>query len=703
MSVRRATGPAWRAHLLDARAVTGSVASGIGAIGGTALGAGSSGLSLFDGDGRDLRRWAWADVEGWHAGDCAPDIDGVDRQVLTVEARPAPFVVLADAHQLPRFLSGLAETRSAARHRAARRRRRGAIRRMTTAAACVALALGAAGVAWSQFGSSRTHPPTAHPARGALASSFGGRDVHLAKATTPPVPAPAALAAAPLAAHEAFGFLPYWELANPGDVDLSSLTTVAYFSVDVTAAGAVDESPSNPGWEGYQSQALADLVSEAHRDGARAVLSATCFDQAALDQLTHDPAAQATLAATLVTLVRAKNLDGVNLDFEGSGNADRAGLDQLVATVSQALHGVDPSWQFTVDTYASSASDAGGFYDVAGMAHDVDAFVVMDYSMGDTYAAGPTGGSVYSDQRVVSSYSAAVGAREVILGMPLYGEQWPTTGPTAGDRATGPATAVADDQVSPSDTVFWDPTTDGPWAVYRQGRQWYQVWFNDSASLAAKARLATAAGLRGTAVWALGMAAGTDDQEAAFTGVSVVAQPPDGPVAASGGGMPGYLSPTGGAPLPGTPSLATSPDAPAGAAPGAGGSAGGDVAGPPEASGVYDGTSVTLVPWSGDVPSATTPAGSLSAFASPGTSVACLANGASLTVAQIDGTSAYVVAASSPAQCASGAWAFVLPAAGGASTASSGGSGTGSGQGADGASTATSTTTSTTEPPRANG
>lgn len=678
------------AQLTDARPITGSAASGTVAAPGMSLRATSSGLTLTNAHGEDVRRWCWTDVEGWDADGVAPDGDGHVRQVLTIRACPAHVVVLADARLLGRFLAALTDAHAAGRRRAASAspRRRTRRHRIAGATALLALACGIAGGAPSLFARSVASAPSVHRAHGLLARELGTRHLHLAKATTPPAPAPAPVAATPLAPHEAFGFLPYWVLPDPLGIDLSSLTTVAYFSVDVTAAGTVDESASNPGWIGYQSQALTNLVTQAHHDGERVVLTASCFNQAALGALTRNPAAQATLASTLVSLVRAKNLDGVNLDFEGTGGADRAGLDQLVATVSRALHAADAGWQFTVDTYASSASDPAGFFDIAGMAPFVDAFVVMNYDMGGTFAAGPTVGpdaARFTDQRVVSSYIAAAGAAKTILGMPLYGEDWPTVGPTAGDPATGPPTPVANDQISPTDTLYWDPATGGPWAVYRVGHQWHQVWFNDPASLAAKAQLVRAAGLRGVALWALGMAVGTGDQRAALTGNATAPQPPDGPVIVwqgplPGWGVPGSNAEGGSGPLPGAPGGAALGSASAAAAFGGGtgtGGTGGAGAATgsqlPGASGVFDGVDVSLVPWPSAVPSATTSAGSVRVLASPGTSVACLAGGPALPVVQIDGTSAYLAVASTPTDCATGTWAFVLgPGTAGGTSASSG-------------------------------
>ena len=112
--------------------------------------------------------------------------------------------------------------------------------------------------------------------------------------------------------------------------NLAGLTTLAYFSVDVDGDGAVEQ--SGPGWVGYQSQALADLVTRAHGAGDRVVLTASCFEpDAPWTRWPPTPPPAARLGASLVQLVAAKNLDGVNLDFEGKGSKDQAGLDTLVA------------------------------------------------------------------------------------------------------------------------------------------------------------------------------------------------------------------------------------------------------------------------------------------------------------------------------------------------------------------------------------
>ncbi|HEX4212809.1 MAG TPA: hypothetical protein VIA06_05715, partial [Candidatus Dormibacteraeota bacterium] len=187
--------------------------------------------------------------------------------------------------------------------------------------------------------------------------------IALPPATTPGLPAPSTLTAGPLSSRETFGFAPYWTLDDETSFDVSELTTIAYFGLNALPDGSLDK--SGAGWDGYESQDLADLTTRAHAAGTRVVLTIVCFDDATLEALSDSTAAQQRLAANIATAVQAKNLDGVNLDFEGSGDGFREPFASFVDNLSDDLHADDPDWQVTLDTYSSAAADDGGFYDIA--------------------------------------------------------------------------------------------------------------------------------------------------------------------------------------------------------------------------------------------------------------------------------------------------------------------------------------------------
>ena len=531
------------------------------------------------------------------------------------------------------------------------------------------LAAGSATFGSSAPASSRTasSPDSSIMARMEHQYDGSNQSVDLPAATTPPAPAPPSLAGAPpLKSHEIFGFAPYWTLPEASGFALNDLTTIAYFSVDVNADGSIDR--SGPGWAGYESQDLSDLITASHAAGVRVVLTATCFDQATLNALSSSPTAASTLASSLVELLQAKNLDGVNLDFEGQGSEDSQGLDHLVAQVSQTLDAADPHYQLTMDTYASSAGDPQGFYDIAGLAPYVDAFFVMGYDMDDPSTPSPNAalsGSSFNDQVALEQYTAVVPASKVILGVPYYGYDWPTSGPAEGDPATGAPSPVSYAQVMAGGSpIYWDPSSQTPWTSYQVGTQWHQSWFDDPTSLALKTQMAASYHIAGVGVWALGMDANSPSMIAALLGDSPVVKDFEAGPTVSGVQADSVAPPT-----------TTTPASPAGAPPQTAGSPPASASptttttSPPSTidlgnekfTGTWDDKTVDLALSPAAITPLTTgqPVGQLTGFSTNDPAYSCLESAASLPVYSVIGEGGtYEVETTTPTECAKGTWQF---------------------------------------------
>jgi hypothetical protein len=179
-------------------------------------------------------------------------------------------------------------------------------------------------------------------------------------------------------------------------------------------------------------------------------------------------------------------------------------------------------------TYASSAGDPNGFYDIAGLAEWVNAFFVMAYdvSQGPTGAQGENGG----DAAYVNEYVSKVGAAKVILGLPLFGYDEPTKGPALGNKATGAAVPVPYAQAVASGPTYWDAATETAWTSYQSNGQWHQVFYDNANSLEGKVQLAAKSNLLGVGVWALGME-GNDNSVLNLLpgGAAFLRTPPEGP------------------------------------------------------------------------------------------------------------------------------------------------------------------------------
>jgi hypothetical protein len=515
--------------------------------------------------------------------------------------------------------------------------------------------------------------------------------VNLPPATAPPAPAPPSVAdAPPLKPHEVFGFAPYWTLPQSGGFNVAGISTLAYFSLDVNPDGSVAE--SGAGWNGYQSQALVDLVDRAHAAGDRVVLTAENFDQTQLDQLTSSPTAASLLAKQLLWLVVEKNLDGVNLDFEGQGSADQAGLTRLVTTVSDFLHASNPHYQVTMDTYSSSAAGSNGFFNVPALASVVDAFFVMEYNpnvAAAQSASSPLTSGMFSDQTAVDEYASAVPSSKVILGLPFFGIDWPTSDGTLTAQATGPAsTPSLGDILASGHPLYWDPVTDSGWTSYQVGGQWHETFFDVPTSFYVAAQLSQNAGLGGVGIWALGMDGNDPADLAALLGFAPAVK----------GGPVGPASSVGPATAPSTSTSTTSPSATTG--PSTSGTTSSTAPGtsttttsipasssttttttttPTSTTSTTSTTTTTTAPtftyggqWNGSavvltevtssgIPqvSGTSPAGQLTGFTTSDPSTSCLSTEPSLNVWAVQGsTTEFLVVAAIPGDCASADFVF---------------------------------------------
>jgi Glycosyl hydrolases family 18 len=512
---------------------------------------------------------------------------------------------------------------------------------------------------------------------GGNSSAGSTKSANLPKATTTPSPAPPSLAgAAPLASHEVFGFAPYWTLPQSAGFSMSGLTTLAYFSIGINADGSFAE--SGAGWNGFQSQALADLVTRAHASNDRVVLTVNDFDQSSLDQLTSSATAPATLSSALIAAIESKNMDGVNLDFEGESSADQLGLTHLVTQVSLALHAVNPHWQVTMDTYASSAGDPSGFYNIKALAPWVDGFFVMAYQLNlqsPPSAASPLTSAMFSDLTTLQQYTAAAPASKIILGVPYFGVDWPTTDGTMAATAAGGATDIAYSQiVAAGHPVYWDSTTDTAWTSYQVGTQWHESYFDDPTSLYMVAQMAQLFHTGGVGIWALGMDGNDPNMLAALDGFAPAAKTgAPGPVATapSTAVAPTVTTPsTTTTTTPPSPTTTTTTSPPTAATT--------TTTAPPKGSGgttttptpltyqaTFDGQVVTLTKIDPQIFTnvvAITSAGTVTAFTTNDPTVSCLASANSLPVVQYanlpnDG----VIEAATPDSCVTADFVFRMP------------------------------------------
>ncbi len=333
--------------------------------------------------------------------------------------------------------------------------------------------------------------------------------------------------------REVFGFLPYWEIADPSTtLDWEKLSTIAYFGVGAAANGDLQrlnaDGSTSVGWSGWTSSNLTAVIDAAHANGARVVLTVQSFgwtssELARQKALLGSSAARDNLARQIAAAVRDRGADGVNLDFEPIAATYADAFTSLIQSIRAQLDAVAPGYQLTFDTmgwignYPIEAATAPGA---------ADAVVVMgyDYKNGSSGTAGsvsPIGGPSYDLADTLATYVGRIPASKVILGVPYYGRAWSTSSSalnasTVSAARYGASVAVLYETALDFGAQYgrlFDPVEGVAWTTYQRQNcsttygcvtATRELYYDDAATLAAKYDLINSYGIRGAGIWALG-------------------------------------------------------------------------------------------------------------------------------------------------------------------------------------------------------
>jgi hypothetical protein len=312
------------------------------------------------------------------------------------------------------------------------------------------------------------------------------------------------------------------------------LSTVAYFGLTVNSDGSLVQ--SDTGWNVWHSSTASGLLNAAHANGVRVVISLVAHAQPALCSTLSPSSIQTTVTQTAAQLLGA---DGVNIDYEGANQTctDGVSLRTKMDQLAQAFRARGLGY-LSIDTYASSAEDSAGFFDIPTLAASVDSMFVMDYGletsngpcstcMGATSPLGNDAQNAYPWNVTRSANDYQPWAAQTILGFPYYGVKSCVNGPNPPANAPVVSQYGADPYVTikayPSDPKIqsWsgvqrdalDPAGQEPWASFFSTYVscWREEYWDDPTSLGHKYDLVNQDNFRGAGIFTLDYGGGAPE------------------------------------------------------------------------------------------------------------------------------------------------------------------------------------------------
>ena len=290
-----------------------------------------------------------------------------------------------------------------------------------------------------------------------------------------------------------YGYQAYWS-DDLYAVAWDELSHIAIFQASVSSNGSLS---------GTSYWSDADLaVSLGAPYGVKVHLCVTNFDSSEISSILGSSANRSNLITQLRTWVDSTGAHGVNIDFEGlsasaSGNmvtftqelADEFGDEVVLATPAVDWSG---AWDYSeLSKYAYLFIMGYGYHWTGGDPGPNDP--LQSSSFWGTYSLEWT----LDDY---SSYGATPG--KVILGLPLYGQEWATGSSALGANALGDGWSVTFDEAYGYAATYgrsWDADSSTPW--YYDG--YAQGWYGDVDSVRDRVGYAVSEGIGGIGFWAL--------------------------------------------------------------------------------------------------------------------------------------------------------------------------------------------------------
>jgi len=222
------------------------------------------------------------------------------------------------------------------------------------------------------------------------------------------------------------------------------------------------------------------------------------FDGKMLEEILSSRDLRKKLVENCVQLVKTYNLSGVHINFEGY-KGDPTLLNGFMRELSYRLR-PNASVSIALPAKTKNTTWFKG-YDYYGLSHFNDFALLMTYDLhwpgGDP---GPVSSVPWMGKVVNYALSRGWNEKQLFLGVPLYGYDWPEK---------GKAKAILHSQVmdlldTTSHVSNWDAYHGESHFSYINDNMKHYVWYQDIQSVGAKAALAQTKGLAGIGFWRLG-------------------------------------------------------------------------------------------------------------------------------------------------------------------------------------------------------
>lgn len=329
------------------------------------------------------------------------------------------------------------------------------------------------------------------------------------------------------------GFLPYWQLDAVSSIRPEDLSEVNYFGLSPDYDGTLlkeTNGETEPGWNNWNKQEIKNFMTKAKIMGAKTTITISALQNDLIESILESPKNQQTLISAIVDQVKERKLDGVNIDFEYSGNVDSQyviAFTSFSEKLKSALKKENPNAELSLSIMPLAASQ-NDLYAFSKLVPTYDHFIGMsyDYYGQNAQISGPTApmygfkqGKYFFDvSTTYEDYLEFIPKDKLLMGVPYYGWERTVRDGKMPNSKTYPAASAnnysaiisyaraREDKDLVKNQCQWDSLAEETWCWFtnKQSGLDHQAWLADDKSVQARFDFANKQNLAGIAIWTLG-------------------------------------------------------------------------------------------------------------------------------------------------------------------------------------------------------
>ncbi len=227
------------------------------------------------------------------------------------------------------------------------------------------------------------------------------------------------------------------------------------------------------------------------------------WDYQAVSRILHNPALARQQIDSIVGLVQREKYAGIDIDYEELHAGDRQPFDQFVSQLAAALHAHGKVLSVAVFATAAEPVQQRREHGPGLCGHRQGRRPGPDHGL--QLPLGELGRRRHR-ARELGQVSGQVRDRQmpaskVVLGIPLYGYDWPDGKAAAQTVSWLQALRLSRQHAVPA---RYDKTSQAPHFAYAAGGKTHTVWFENAESSRAKFEVVQGAGIAGVYLWMYG-------------------------------------------------------------------------------------------------------------------------------------------------------------------------------------------------------